>query len=134
MHSTNYSNAFISVADDCPAATSTVPPDREVPTIARLQYEMMIQDPYRYTSDEILFSVHVRRKQVPPTDLEAARQMYFSKGQACLRSSPLVKQYGWGIHHDPNSRVALIPREADAYQRLAQDPNIRQVKAMKNRR
>jgi hypothetical protein len=134
MHSTNYTNTFISVAEDCPAESGIVPPEKPDPTIARMQFEMIGGHPYRYTSDEVLFGIFARRNGIEPADLEARRAALFSKGQACLRSSPLGKRYGWGIHHDEHSRVALCARESEAYQRLSRDPAQKQVKAMKNAR
>ncbi len=134
MHSTNYANTFICVADDCPAGAGSVPPDKDDPTIARLQYEMISGNPYRYTSDEVIFAVHARRKGIGPADVDAARADFFSRGQACLRSSPLGKRYGWGIHHDSDSRVAIHPRESEAYLALSRDPALKQVKAMKSAR
>lgn len=57
-------------------------------------------------SDELLFEVHARRKGVPAPDRAAEREVFFAKAQACLRASPLVKQYGWGLHHDAEGKVA----------------------------
>jgi hypothetical protein len=134
VHSTNYSNAFISVADDCPAECGSIPPEKPDPTIARMQYEMISENPYRFTSDEVIFAIYARKNGIEPADLEARRAAFFSKGQACLRSSPLGKRYGWGIHHDAESRVALFPRKSEAYQRLSKDSTLKQVKAMKSAR
>ena len=124
MHSTNYTNVFISVADDCPAETGSIPPEKQDPTVARMQYEMISEHPYRYTSDEVIFAVYVAKNGIEPADREARRAAYFSKGQACLRVSALGKRYGWGIHHDAESRVALYPRESEAYIQLSQDPRV----------
>jgi hypothetical protein len=132
MHSTNYTDTFISVAEDCPAKVGSIPPLKEHRTIARLQYEMISANPYLLTSDEVIFAIHSERNQVAPAEMEARRTDFFSRGQACLRSSPLGKRYGWGIHHDAESRVALYPRESEAYSRLSQDPALKQVKAMKS--
>ena len=134
MHSTNYRNTFIAVADDCPAETGSVPPEKPEPTVARMQYEMIAEHPYRYTSDEVAFALHARKHQVEPADLESRRAAYFAKGQPCLRSSPLGKRYGWGIHHDAESRVAIVPRESEDYRRLSRDPALKQVKAMRSAR
>ena len=134
MHSTNYTNAFLSVADDCPAATGSVPPEKQDPTVARMQYDMISENPYRYSSDEIVFALHARKKGLAPAEMGAERAAYFSKGQACLRASPLGKRYGWGIHHDAESRVAIYPRESEEYQRLSQDPSLKQLRAMKSAR
>lgn len=134
MHSTNYTNAFIAVAEDCPTAVGTAPPEKIVPTIARLQYEMIRDNPYRYTSDDVIFLVHLIRNQLDPADAAALRAEFFSKGQPCLRASPLAKRYGWGIHHDADARVALYARESEEYMRLNQDTNLEQVKAMRSAR
>jgi len=134
MHSTNYSNTFISVAEDCATELGSIPPEKPDPTIVRMQYELISENPYRYTSDEVIFMVHAAKKQIEPADLDAQRGTFFSKGQACLRASALGKRYGWGIHHDAEARVALYPRESEVYHRLSNDPNLKQVKAMKGSR
>lgn len=134
MHTTNDTNTFMSVAEDCPAATGDEPPVKREPTMARLQYEMILEHPYRYTSDEVLFAVHATRKHVPAADREAERDRFFSRGQACLRASSLGKRYGWGVHHDAHSKVALHARGSETYRRLSQDPTLKQVKAMRNAR
>lgn len=134
MGSTNYTNAFISVAADCAAEAGTVPPERWDPTIARMQYDMVSGNPYAYTSDEVIFAVHCARNGIASAEMEAARAAFFAKGRACLRASPLARRYGWGIHHDARSRVALYARESEDYVRLSNDPTVEQVRALKGRR
>ena len=60
MHTTNYYNTLITVAADCPVARGT-PPSRP-DTIGGLQYALITQQPYGYTSDELLVEVQRRRK------------------------------------------------------------------------
>ena len=67
-------------------------------------------------------------------DKPAQREAFFAKSQACLRSSPLGRRYGWGIHHDAEARVALIAVESDRYKELADDASLTHVKAMRSRR
>lgn len=134
MHTTNYANAFIAVAEDCPAEIGCAPPEKTPPTIARLQYEIIRDNPYRFTSDDVLFTVHLIRNQIDPADAAARRAEFFSRGQACLRASPLAKRYGWGIHHDAEARVALYARGSEEYRRLSQDAALEQVKAMRSAR
>jgi len=131
MHSTNYTNAFIEVADDCKAARGTPPPDKQPATIGRLQFDMLHGHPYRYTSDDVVFGVHAARHGLREEELETQRAAFFSKGQPCLRTSPLTKQYGWGVHCDGDGKVALVPRESAEYERLRNDPALTHVKAMK---
>ncbi len=120
MGTTNYVDTFIGVAEDCPATAGTVPPTRgEQPTVARRTYSMIAEHPYRYTSDDVIFTVHADRQAIPEADRPAARKAFFAKPQACLRASDLGKRYGWGIHADGQSRVALYGVETEAYRRLA---------------
>ena len=134
MHTTNYVNTFIEVAEDCPAAHATPPPTRGEPTIAELHYALIAAEPYARTSDDVLFETSARRAGIGDEDRDAARQAFFSKGQPCLRSSPLGKRYGWGTHHDAQGRVALIARDSESYARLAADPELAHTRAMRSAR
>jgi hypothetical protein len=132
MHSTNYTNTFIDVADDCRAEIGAIPPEKSAKTVAQMQYELLHSNPYRYTSDEVIFTVYAIRNQIPASELEARRAEFFSKGQPCLRSSPLGKTYGWGVHYDGESRIAIYPRGSAAYERLRADRSLQQLKAMRS--
>lgn len=134
MHTTNYTSAFIAVADDCKAEIGLVPPEKQAKTVARMQFELIQANPYRYTSDDLIFTIHAERGGVPAAELEARRAEFFAKGQPCLRSSPLGKTYGWGIHYDADSRIAIYPRESDEYARLQADASLKQLKAMRSAR
>lgn len=113
---TNYTSAFILVSPDTQAEHGTAPPKLE--SVAGHQHALLTAAPYRFTSDELLFEVHVRRNKIEAGDRDAAWQVFSRKSHACLRASPLVKTYGWGIHHDAESRVALIAMESDQYREL----------------
>ena len=134
MGTTNYYNTFIAVASDSPASAAIEPPSRDDPTIAELHYELIAAEPYTRTSDEVIFETCARRTGIPDTERDAAREAFFSKGQPCLRSSPLGKRYGWGIHHDSEGRVALVPLGSDEYERFASDPSVAHTSAMRSTR
>lgn len=135
MYSTIYRQTFIRVADDCPVDAAQVPPaGRTSPSIAWLQYHLITEHPYTYTSDDVLFEVHVRRAGIPPGRQEAERAAFFATPRACLRASPLAKRYGWGIHHDAEGKVALVPLGTEEYRRMANDPSLRQFTAMRSTR
>lgn len=135
MGSTNYSDTFIQVAEDCPVHGAEEPPAREnSPTVASLQYRLIAEHPYELTSDDVLFEVHAIRRGIPDGAKEAERAAFFAKDQPCLRSSPLGKRYGWGIHHDADSRIALVPLDSDQYQALTADASLKQIKAMRSTR
>lgn len=135
IHTTNYKDTFIEVAEDCPVAQGEIPPVKgEARTIANLQFDLVYENPYRFTSDEVLFQVHAIRNDLTANELPTEREKFFSKGQACLRASPLSKRYGWGIHHDSEGRVALFGRETDGYEKFRGDKQLQVVKAMRSRK
>ena len=135
MHTTNYTHTFITAAPDCPVLQAQEPALKAGRhTIASLQFALIKQRPYELSSDDVLFQVYAIRNELTDSELEAARQQFFSKGQPCLRTSPLGRRYGWGIHCDAHGRVALYAVESEAYQRLASDPGLKQVPAMRSRK
>ncbi len=128
MHTTNYRNTFIEVADDCPLQSAEIPPLKgDAKTIANIQFEMIAQNPYRFTSDEVIFKGFVLKNNIS-SNLEQERELFFSKGQACLRASPLTKRYGWGIHHNEAGKVALYPMESDEYEGFVQDDGVKNTR------
>lgn len=134
-HSTNYFNTFLQVADDTKAKSGTPPPDKaETKSIARSQFELLSKNPYRYTSDELLSTVHLFRKNIPAEESEHERKIFFSKGQPCLRTSPLAKTYGFGIHFDASGKAALVGMETEEYAKFAADTRLVQIKAMRSSR
>lgn len=135
MHSTNYFNTFIQIAEDCPVSVAEIPPVKgDNKTIANLQFEMMAHNPYKHSSDEIIFNVFAIKNNISKSDLKTEREKFFSKGQACLRSSPLAKRYGWGFHHDENGKVALFAVDSKEYQKLTEDKALKQTKAMRSKK
>lgn len=134
MHTTDYANAFIETAEDCPVDVAVAPPEKEPPTVARMQYEALIDAPYRFTSDDVVFGVHAARAGVPADEREAARAAFFSKGQPCLRSSPLAKAYGWGFHFDADGKVALVAAGSARYAELTAADGLKHLRAMRRSR
>jgi Family of unknown function (DUF6157) len=134
MHTTNYYNTFIEIADDCPISAAEIPPVKgENLSVANVQFDMIMANPYKYTSDEVLFTIFAQRNGVDG-NMEQERAAFFSKGQACLRASPLAKRYGWGIHHDAEGKVALYPAESIEYQQFAESEALKHTKGMRSKR
>ncbi len=131
---TNYTNTLIEVAEDCPVTEGEAPPVGAKRTVAALQFELIADHPCRYTSDDVLFEVHVIRNIITDDARTAERAAFFAKDQPCLRSSPLGKRYGWGIHHDQDGRVAVVAVGSRDYDALASDGSLKHVKAMRSRR
>lgn len=105
------------------------------PTIAAEQYRLISERPYELTSEDVIFQVYADKQGIPESERPAAREDYFSIGRACLRTSPLAKKFGWGLHNDAEGRLALVGMETDAYQQLATgETGTRVVKAMRSSR
>jgi len=133
-HTTNYTDTFIEIAADSNQMKGEEPPLKEQKSVARLQYELLANHPYQYTSDDVLFEVFAQRHHVPKSQREAARQRFFSKGQACFRASPLPKKYGWGVHSNSQGKIALIGRDTSEYEKFLSDNGVTKVRAMRSTR
>ena len=132
---TNYTNTLIEIAEDSPVLASVIPVVKnDKKTIANYQYEKLSKHPLKYTSDELLFEIFAERNDISSSELEQEKQNYFSKGQACFRSSALAKRYGFGIHHNSEGKVAIFPMEGEDYKNLLNDDAVTKVKAMRNKR
>lgn len=134
MSTTNYFNTFIEVAEDCPVEEAEVPPERSRKTKVRMQYELISENPYKYTSDDLIFDIYTKRHDIPDSKREEERETYFSKGRACLRSSSLGKRYGWGIHYNQEGKIAIYGVGSEEYKKLAADETLDHLKAMRSRR
>ena len=132
VHSTNYFDTFIEVAEDTKANCGIIPPTKGKKTVAEMQYDLIAENPYKYTSDDILFQIFVDRNDLDKEEYEKAREQFFAKGQPCFRASPLTKTYGFGIHSDSNGKIALYGMETEEYQQFLTDTKIRKLKAMKS--
>lgn len=132
---TNYTDTFIRVARDCPVQEAQVPPaGKAQATVAQLQHELLVDAPYTMTSDDLLFEVQAIRQDIAQEARTEARQRFFAKPQACLRSSPLTKRYGWGLHSDAQCRVALVPLGSEEYLKASEDTTLRQIEALRSKR
>jgi hypothetical protein len=134
MKTTNYYDTFIEVAEDCPVKTAEVPPMRGEKTIANIEFELLIENPYEFTSDDVLFHVYAAKNHLRTKEFSEEKALFFSKGQACFRSSPLTKRYGWGAHFNEEGRMAIYPVESEEYQQFLKDKSLKQVKAMRSKK
>lgn len=134
VHTTNYFNTFILIADDSKVLFGEIPPaKKDVPSVANLQFELLLNHPYQFTSDDILFKVFAIRNDLTEQEIPSKREEFFSKGQACFRTSPLTKRYGWGIHFNQDGKMALFGSETQEYQDFMNDSSVTKVKAMKSK-
>jgi len=135
-------NTFIQIAPDSTAESGAVPESsREPKPVHMLEYELLAGAPYRYTNDELLFEVHVRRLGLSEAEVDARRdelwRAFFAKSHACMRASMLPKKFGWGVHSDAEGRLALVARDSEAYRRFLEAGERGELKlttAMRSRR
>lgn len=133
MHSTNYFNSLITVAEDCKVSHGTIPKENpEKLTVANYHFQQINQNPLALESDDIIFNTHVLRNDITNSEIAAERSNFFSKGQACLRTSPLTKTYGWGIYFDEKGRVKLVDSASEEYFQLIEDKTIKKIPAMRS--
>lgn len=134
-HTTNYTNTFIEVADDSPAHFGEIPPTKgDAKSVANIQFDMIKKHPYQYSSDDVVFQSYAIKKDLAPTEFQTERELFFSKGQPCLRASPLTKRYGWGVHHNAEGKVAVFGVDSEEYKKFVTDKNLTIVKAMRSKR
>ncbi len=135
IHTTNYFNTFIAVAEDCSAAKGEIPAEKKgEKTLAGMAFEMIVKNPYHFTSDDVLFSIFAQRNDLTTLELDDARAEFFSKGQPCLRTSALGKRYGWGLHYNADGKIALYGCETDVYQNYLEQDGVKLLKAMKSKK
>ena len=132
-----YFQTLITVSEDCPISQNAVPqPLRGKETVACIQYRLLSGAPYRMTEEELLFRVYCIQNNIPEhaEDRQQLWDTFFSTPKACLRSSPLPKKHGWGIHYDADGKIALYGIESDMYQKLLADETVAKRKGMRSAR
>ncbi|MCP5381575.1 MAG: hypothetical protein H6912_04335 [Kordiimonadaceae bacterium] len=132
MKSTNYYNTFITVSPDSDATEGTVP-EKET-TIAGLQYSLINRSPYKFNSDDILFKIHAERNNLKNEDINLNKELFFSNPKACLRTSPLVKKFGWGLHYDENGMIAIYGVETEKYKKMTCRKDLKIIPGMRSRK
>ena len=91
-------------------------------TVACIQFDLVSQYPYHYTQEDVLWLTYVRHKGLAASEANArARASFLSRPLPCLRSSPLPKRFGWGLHCDRQARVAVVAVESRAYTSLSRE-------------
>ena len=137
----SYKDTFIEAATDCPEQTGVAPAVRGVkPSVPVLEFELLTKNPYKFTQEELIFTIHVTRLGLTPGEIERRdaqiRAELFSKPHPCLRASQLPKRYGWGVHHDPAGRIAIYARGSKDYAAFVTGKKkvSKILKAMRNKR
>lgn len=99
-----------------------------------MQFEIIKNHPYQYTSDEVLFRVYALKNNITEEKWESEKAKFFAKGQPCFRSSPLTKRYGWGVHFNIEGKIAIYVMESDDYKKFSTDKNLKILRALRSKR
>ena len=138
-HTEAYWNTFIIIAPDSDARVAQIPADRNgIPTIARIEYQLLTSKPYRLNHEQLIYEVHIRKNNFPqPIDAldeaEIKRQL-FTKGHACLRASPLTKKFGFGAHYNNDGYIAIYPVDSPEYAAFVENDLVEKIPAMRSSR
>lgn len=127
---TNYYDTLILVSPD--SAQLEAKPSFKDGSVAALQFARAMAQPYSLTSDDVIFSVFAARNGVEQSD--ETRAVFFSKGQACFRASPLVKTHGYGVHHDAAGNIAVYGVETAQYRDLLDNDAVTKIAGMRSKR
>jgi hypothetical protein len=131
----NYYDTLIEVPDDCPVTEAQVPQARGgKKTKAVVEYELLVEQPYKYTEEDIAFETYAVLHDIPKAIQPRERKKFLSKGHPHLRVSALAKRYGWGIHNNAEGKIALIAVESPLYNQLLNDPHTTKIKAFRSSR
>ena len=134
IHTTNYISTFIGAAEDCPVIYAEIPViNSDKPTIAAIHFGILNGNPYKFTSDDVIFQTFAIKNELADSEIDSARELFFSKGQACMRCSPLTKKFGFGIHADADSKIAIYAVDSNEYQVFMANKSLKIVKAMRNK-
>lgn len=134
-----YRNTLIVISEDSPVTAAVAPvPRNGKPTIASMEFEQIHEHPYAYSQEDVQFHTYLQKNNIdaadPETNMEELRRQFFAKPKACFRASPLVKQYGWGIHYDEAGKIALYDAASEKYRELAETGGLTVLKGMRSKR
>lgn len=104
-----YEEELIEVPDDSPTNHAIEPPkdNKLKPNVARVEYEVLKENPYKFNEKEFHYEVLIVRQN------KSIKYQLWN-----IKRSNLVKKYGWGIHKNKQGKLALVPMESDMYKKL----------------
>ncbi|WP_420271412.1 DUF6157 family protein, partial [Bacillus paramycoides] len=104
------------------------------PTIASIEYDLIKNNPYKFTQEDVQFKTYLIKNQIEEENTDELRKQFFSKSMACFRASPLVKNYGLGIHYNDQGKIAIYDIKSEIYNQLPNQDKITKLKGMRSKR
>ncbi|MCZ0874913.1 DUF6157 family protein [Peribacillus sp. AS_2] len=131
----SYKNTLITISEDSKVSSAKVPVIRnEKPTIAYIEHDLINNNPYKFTQEDVQFKTYLIKNQMEAENAAELREQFFSKSKACFRASPLVKNYGWGIHYNNQGKIAIYDVNSEMYNQLLKQEDITKLKGMRSKR
>ena len=136
----SYKNTLIEIAPDATNTTGLIPKPRgQNETKVQIEFRLLIENPYAFTQDELIFAIALERENIDEQKLSKAERQkrwddMFTKPHPCMRASSLTKKHGWGAHYNHEGRIALVEVGSQNYQRLLNDEGVVKHKAMRSKK
>jgi hypothetical protein len=131
----SYKNTLITISEDSKVSSAKVPVIKnEKPTIAYIEHDLINNNPYKFTQEDVQFKTYLIKNQMEAEHAAELREQFFSKSKACFRASPLVKNYGWGIHYNNQGKIAIYDVNSEMYNQLLKQDDITKLKGMRSKR
>jgi hypothetical protein len=131
----SYKNTLITISEDSKVSSAKVPVIKnEKPTIAYIEHDLINNNPYKFTQEDVQFKTYLIKNQMEAENSAELREQFFSKSKACFRASPLVKNYGWGIHYNNQGKIAIYDVNSEMYNQLLKQDDITKLKGMRSKR
>ncbi|MGG4201074.1 DUF6157 family protein [Peribacillus frigoritolerans] len=131
----SYKNTLITISEDSKVSSAKVPVIKnEKPTIAYIEHDLINNNPYKFTQEDVQFKTYLIKNQMEAENATELREQFFSKSKACFRASPLVKNYGWGIHYNNQGKIAIYDVNSEMYNLLLKQEDITKLKGMRSKR
>ncbi|WP_350301362.1 DUF6157 family protein [Peribacillus frigoritolerans] len=131
----SYKNTLITISDDSKVSSAKVPVIKNgKTTIAYIEHDLINNNPYKFTQEDVQFKTYLIKNQMEAENAAELREQFFSKSKACFRASPLVKNYGWGIHYNNQGKIAIYDVNSEMYNQLLKQDDITKLKGMRSKR
>ncbi|CAK6478151.1 DUF6157 family protein [Peribacillus castrilensis] len=131
----SYKNTLITISEDSKVSSAKVPVIKNSKlTIAYIEHDLINNNPYKFTQEDVQFKTYLIKNQLESENAAELREQFFSKSKACFRASPLVKNYGWGIHYNNQGKVAIYDVNSEMYNQLLKQDDITKLKGMRSKR
>ncbi|TDL85949.1 hypothetical protein E2R55_23415 [Vibrio vulnificus] len=131
----SYKNTLITISEDSKVSSAKAPVIKNGKlTIAYIEHDLINNNPYKFTQEDVQFKTYLIKNQMEAENAAELREQFFSKSKACFRASPLVKNYGWGIHYNNQGKIAIYDVNSEMYNKLLRQDDITKLKGMRSKR